>query len=83
MKRKMLRIIANALQFLSMVGLEFISKSFSKFRLKKLLNAIRNENQRFEEILFMDDTPLICYRWIENKIAKNNIIIRRIESKIF
>lgn len=78
----MLRIIANTLKFLSIVGLESISKIFSKFRLKKLLNAIRNENQRFEEILFMDDTPLICSRWIENKIAKNNIIIRRIESKI-
>lgn len=53
-----------------------------KRRLKKLFERIKSENERFYEILYMDDTPLIWSRWIERKLEENNIVLHWIEARL-
>lgn len=61
---------------------KYLRHIFSKRRLLERLDFLKSENQRFEEILYMDDTPLVCSRWIEKKMMENNreliLITRRL-----
>lgn len=60
----------------------FFRRIFAKRRLLKRLDFLKSENQRFEEILYMDDTPLVCSQWIERKMIENNRILTRISRKL-
>lgn len=82
MKLKMKKRYFNLLQISVMIGFRSFSKLLLKRRLKKLLNRLKSENQRFDEILYMDDTPFVCSQWIEKKMTENNIVIHKIENKI-
>lgn len=59
-----------------------LRRIFAKRRLLKRIDFLKGENKRFNEILYMDDTPLVCSRWIEGKMMENNreliLIARRL-----
>lgn len=61
---------------------KYLKHIFAKRRLLERLDFLKSENQRFNEILYMDDTPLVCSRWIEKKMMENNreliLITRRL-----
>lgn len=61
---------------------KYLKRIFAKRRMLKRLDFLKSENQRFEEILYMDDTPLVCSNWIEKKMMENNreliLITRRL-----
>lgn len=61
---------------------KYLKHIFAKRRMLKRLDFLKSENQRFEEILYMDDTPLVCSNWIEKKMTENNreliLITRRL-----
>lgn len=48
-----------------------LRRIYAKRRLLERLEFLNGENKRFEEILYMDDTPLVCSRWIEKKMMEN------------
>jgi hypothetical protein len=61
---------------------KYLKHIFAKRRLLERHDFLKSENQRFEEILYMDDTPLDYSKWIEKKMIENNREIKRIEEKI-
>lgn len=66
---------------------KYLKRIFAKRRMLKRLDFLKSENQRFEEILYMDDTPLVCSNWIEKKMTENNreliLITRRLLWNIY
>lgn len=61
---------------------KYLKHIFAKQRLLERLDFLKSENERFNEILYMDDTPLVCSHWIEKKMMENNreliLITRRL-----
>lgn len=61
---------------------KYLKHIFAKRRLLERLDFLKSENERFNEILYMDDTPLVCSKWIEKKMMENNreliLIARRL-----
>lgn len=46
-----------------------------KCKLKELIQMLNSENDRIEEILYMDDTSLLCSNYLEKKKAENITVI--------